>query len=512
MHMRVSAFFCLIYNIYSKDALLIIVKYSRYAILCLILGFIGLTTNVSCVKEVAYLEDNGAKLRFSCDTVAFDTVFVTMGTTTQQVLVYNTYDNPILLTRVAVRGGASSRFRINVDGDTSLVVSNITIPAHDSIFIFVTANINPNSSSSPFLVEDAIDFDFCNAHQSLILTAYGRNAVYHTPNMTLSDQDGNLIGYASIIDCANWNHSMPHVITGIALVANGATLHLNPGEEVYMANNSHLIVLENSTLKVSGSRESPVRFTSVRHDGWYDSLPGQWGYLWFSGGSIDNEIGHAVIENGTIGILADTNVNGNPTVRITNTLIQNHQLYGILSQSCAHIEGENLLVTSCGSALVALNAGGNFHFGNSTFANFWRYGGRQVPAVAISNYYEARVNGVDRIVVRDIVRAEFDNCIIDGSFSLDGGGEVSLAQVEEGQFNVLFHNCLVKSRQAMAFSENSQVCSDVRYVAPSAYDYRPKSDSPAAGAGDHNKVILPYDLNGTLRAIPPTIGAYEAIQ
>ena len=50
MHMRVSAFFCLIYNIYSKDALLIIVKYSRYAILCLILGFIGLTTNVSCVK------------------------------------------------------------------------------------------------------------------------------------------------------------------------------------------------------------------------------------------------------------------------------------------------------------------------------------------------------------------------------------------------------------------------------------------------------------------------------
>lgn len=488
---------------------MIIVKY-RWFILSLVaaLAFL-LATATSCVKEVAYLDDPSARLGFSCDTLSFDTVFATMGTTTRQVLVYNRHDSPMLIERVSLRGGSASRFRMNVDGDTSMVVRNLTIPAHDSIFIFVKANINPNSSTEPFLVEDAIDFDFGHSVQSLVLTAYGRNAVYHMPTMTLSDMNGNLIGYASLIDCANWDHSLPHVIVGYGLVANGDVLSLTAGDEVFMGNESSLLVLDGGSLRVSGTAERPVRFTSVRHDGWYDSLPGQWGYLWLADGSVDNQIDYAVIENGTVGLRVDTVSNANPTLKVTNTIIQNQQLYGILASGCPRIVGDNLLVTSCGSALVALNAGGNFCFSNSTFANFWRYGGRKVPAIAISNYYEYEQNGVTYVYVRDIERAEFHNCIIDGSFSLDGGGEVSLANEPSGQFNVVFGHCLLKSREAMEYSDHSLLCEDPRYVNRNAYDYHLREDSPAVGMGNYNKVSIPHDLDGTPRRVPPTVGAYE---
>ena len=43
---------------------------------------------VSCRKD-AILTDSSAKLNFSVDTVMFDTVFSTVGSTTHQLRVYN---------------------------------------------------------------------------------------------------------------------------------------------------------------------------------------------------------------------------------------------------------------------------------------------------------------------------------------------------------------------------------------------------------------------------------------
>ena len=80
-----------------------------------------------CVKEWHYLDDSSAVLKFSSDTVAFDTVFAQMGTTTRQVKVYNRYSDPIKIDAVTLREGRASHFRINVDGDTSMVVHNIEI-------------------------------------------------------------------------------------------------------------------------------------------------------------------------------------------------------------------------------------------------------------------------------------------------------------------------------------------------------------------------------------------------
>ena len=155
----------------------------------------------SCWKEEDW-QTEGVVLDFSCDTMAFDTVFTQMGTTTRQFKVYNNTSTPVRIAEVTLQEGRSSRFRLNVDGDTSMVARNINIAAGDSIFIFVRANINPNLQTEPFLIEDAVLFRLGDGEQRLPLTAYGRNAVYHIPTDTIHYADGKftneVAGYHTI--------------------------------------------------------------------------------------------------------------------------------------------------------------------------------------------------------------------------------------------------------------------------------------------------------------------------
>ena len=275
-----------------------------------------------------------------------------------------------------------------------------------------------------------------------------------------------------------------------------------------LGDNGCLWVYDKGTLVVNGSRESPVLFTSVRHDGWYDSLPGQWQYIWLSSGSKDNIIDYAQIENNIFGIVVDTNVNSNPTLTITNSKIHHASQSGILGQG-AYIKGENLLVSNCQEALVALQYGGKYYFRNSTFANHWEYGGRKFKSIILNNWYKS---AGDEIIVRDLKAAHFYNCIIDGSFSAQNGGEVSLEKDLNGEFNVLFDHCIVKSKDITEYSTNTQFDIDPKFKDIQLSDFHLKEDSPAIGSGTNTQVTIPYDLDGIQRTNPPTIGAYEYIE
>ncbi|MBP5190599.1 MAG: hypothetical protein J6031_06755 [Bacteroidales bacterium] len=496
-----------------------------YKLIAVAAAVVGLTT--SCIKDERYLTDSSARLVFSEDTVTFDTVFATMATVTRSVRVYNCYDEPLLISTVALQGGGASRFRINVDGDTSRIARDVEIGAHDSIFIFIQANINPNDQTTPYLVEDAIVFGFNNRQQRLPVTAYGRNAVYHNPTYThqvyslyinsRGQIDTNWIPF-SIIDCANWDHSRPHVIMGYAVVNSNETLHLLPGDELYFADGGCLWVYDSATLDVRGSLSQPVLFSSVRQDSYYDSLPGQWKGIWFSTGSKDSHIEWACIENAIVGIQADTNVNNNPTLDISNSVIQNHSRMGILGQG-AWIEGDNLLVHNCGEQLLAMVYGGRYLFSNSTFANYWRFSSRKTPSVWINNYYK-----YDETTTfpRPIQQAEFRNCIIYGNYSgNDNKGEVLFDWLEGCDMNCVFHNCLVRSSlidsdgnatftPAPLISGSSVIVdSDPKFNDIHKHDYELQDESPAKGAGNSVWLKTSTDLKGNPRGNPPTIGAYE---
>lgn len=481
----------------------------------------------SCIKEEQYLSDSSARLAFSEDTVTFDTVFATMATVTRSVKVYNLYDEPLLINTVTLRGGGASRFRINVDGDTSFVARDVEIGAHDSIFIFIQANINPNDQTSPFLVEDAIVFGFNNRQQSLPLIAYGRNAVYHNPTYTHSvyslylnsrgQVDTMWIPF-SIIDCANWDHTRPHVILGYAVVNSNETLHLTAGDELYFGAGACLWVYDSASLDVRGTLNQPVLFTSIRHDDYYDSLPGQWEKIWLSSGSKDNHIEWARIENATVGIQADTNVNANPTLDISNSIIQNHSEVGIAGRG-SWIVGDNLLVCNCGENLLNLSFGGRYLFSNSTFANYWRYSSRKTPAVYMNNYYRYSSTTV---FPRPLQQAEFRNCIVYGSYSgSNNSGELQFDWLEGCGFNSTFHNCLLRTSlvdsngnatySPAPFITGSSVITDrdPKFVDPYKHDYGLQEESPAIGAGSSVWLKTSTDLHGNPRGNPPSIGAFE---
>lgn len=427
---------------------------------------------VSCQKDEV-LSPEVTALEFSCDTMAFDTVFAQMGTTTRQFKVYNRGDEAVRLSEVTLEGGYASRFRLNVDGDTCMVARNVDIAAGDSVFVFVRANIRPNLSTEPFLIEDAVLFKTEKGVRRLPLTAYGRNAIYHVPTDTIRNPDGTPLidpsfgkPYAySVIDCDGWRHDLPHVIIGYAVVDSRQTLRLREGDELYFANDAVLWVYDSATLEVRGSAERPVLFTSVRQDGRYAQLPGQWGYVWLSVGSRNNVVDYARIENAFVGLRVDSCANANPTLAISNTEVANHTLAGILGQT-ATIVGDNLLVANCGTATVAMQYGGDYTFTNSTFADYWRYHSRKSPSVVITNTME-----YEGTLYLWPMQARLRDCIIYGN---NADGELYIGLDERAEATAVVDHCLVRGGE---WDEDPQ------FVDPDKGDYHLKEESPARGIG-----------------------------
>lgn len=424
---------------------------NRPSLLLVSLLLVSLLLTVGCGGEGFEVDDGSVQLTYSVDTLTFDTVFATVGTATRRVTVYNRTSDHLRLSAVTLGKGRSSRFRLNVDGDTSMVARNVEIESGDSIFIFVQAHINPNDAREPFLVED--DILFSNG-QRLPLTAWGRNAVYHRLLPTDST-------WYTVVDCQQWDHSLPHVFVDPAAVLEGSTLTLTAGDELYFADGALLVIDSAARLIAQGTAERPVLFTSLRQDGWYRFLPGQWQTLWFYNHSVGNVIDHALIENGVGGL------RGYPgsQLRVTNTVIRNMSDCGIIGQG-ATINGRNLLVYDCYASLTVLT-GGSYGFSQCTFANYWSYSARKIETVVLANCMTTQTG----VVGGHLYRADFDDCIIWGTYY---GGELLLNAISDYEMNYNFRNCILRG------GDRDE---DPLFTNPKEDDYTLQEGSPAAGIG-----------------------------
>lgn len=475
---------------------------SKYKLLIPFLVFILV---MSCRKDEQIITDSSATLEFSQDSVLFDTVFTSIGSVTKQFKIYNRNNKTIRISAVRIARGSASNFRINVDGIAGTSITDVEIPKKDSLFVFVEVTVDPNNQNNPIIISDSIVFEVNGKIQDVDLEAWGQDAYFHVPNVFPI----NGLPPYSIISCNDiWVNDKPHVIYGYAVVDSDCKLTIQQGAKVYMHNSAVLWVFDGGTLEVTGTHGNPVVFQGDRLEQDYADIPGQWGKIWLSSGSKDNIIDWAVLKNGSIGVQADTLGNSsNPTLRLSNTIIQNMSAASIFGQG-SYVEAYNCVFANAGQYVAALTLGGTYRFNHCTFGNYWNYGSRSTPLLVINNWYED-ING--GLHARDIESAYFGNCILYGNIE----NEIALDSAGGASFNFKFDHCLLKTNldTSGALHYNTvYVNQDPDFTDVVKYDFNLNTNSAAINKGSTTiGALFPVDLNNVPRTtdITPDLGAYE---
>lgn len=460
----------------------------------------------SCQKE-DYADGDNNKLGFSTDTVYFDTVFSTIGSSTRRFLIRNPNKNTIQIASLKIAGGKDSPFRMNVDGVAGKEFTNIEIRGEDSIWVFTEVTVDPEASNLPFIVKDSIVFTTNGNIQDVNLIAFGQNAIYHRPPAGKS---------SFVLDCNEiWNNDTPHVVYGIAVIDSMCELTIEAGTQIHFHNNGALLAYYGGSLKIKGTKAEPVILQGDRLESWYENTPGQWLGVYLFPLSFENEIEWAVIKNARIGIQCDT-VNtvqsSNPTLTLENSIIKNCSSIG-LSGRGTNIAAYNTLIANCGEYCGSFSLGGKYNFYHCTFGSY-STSNSDKPAVALNNWYK---DADQNIITRDLEEANFYNSIIYGGKA----NELLLSKEDAGQFNFQFTNCLIKADDSDTDTNTPEFTDCIinqspQFLNTSESNFHLDENSNAIDEGKFSIVtnLLPLigkDLDNIIRTSDgkPDLGVYE---
>lgn len=460
---------------------------------------------IYCKKESYFKGD--IFLKFSNDTIHFDTIFTTIGSTTKILKVYNPYNEFLKINKIFLAGGTKSFFRININGNPSLFEENVELWPKDSIYIFVEVTVDPQNSENPVIITDSIIFILNNNKQSVKLLAYG--------------QDIHLIN-GEWIKSNTWIADKPYVIYNSMGIDTNDILTIEPGVIIYFHKGSRMYVW--GRLIANGTIDKPITFRGDRLDYLdvipplsYDKIPGQWEGIWFLPPSKNNQLKYCNIRNAIIGIQVGMLGNNDPVdIELINCIITNHSYAGLFSIN-GKINAYNTVISDCGSYLLASITGAEHKFYHCTFANYYsHYGYRRSgePSVLISN----QVIFNDSIFMGDIKSIIFKNSIIYGSLD----NELKLYNNNKKEFNLKFSHCLIKVIEDsikdyknlftnVIFNKEPKFKSTERYK----QNYMLDTLSPAKDFGDPSIIdsipVLIFDIKGISRKKDnkPDLGAYE---
>jgi hypothetical protein len=454
-----------------------------------------LLISITSCKKDSFITSPDATIYISADTIKYDTVFVSTGSITQSFKIFNTNNQKLLLSQVKLMGGSQSAFNININGIAANQLSNIEIAANDSIYVFVSVTINPNSNNLPFIVSDSISINYNGNEKFVQLQAYGQNAHF------LNNQiiDGNV----------TWTNDLPYVILGSLQIDTTATLNINAGCKIYTHADAPILV--DGTMKINGEKNNEVIFTGDRLDIDYRDLPASWPGIYFRNTSNNNEMKFAIVKNANQALVVTApSINANPKLTIRQCIIDNAFDAGLLIKN-SFVNVDNSLISNCGNNINIIN-GGEYHFTNCTaaaYSNIFML--HRYPVLQVNNFsYE---NG--NLITNDIT-ATFSNCIFWG----DGGGlddEVIVNKEGSNLFNVTMSNCLYKSASGInnavlnANIMNEDPVFDSIDVAKNYYDFRMNNaiSSPAIDNGGSTSFPLDLDNQPRQSGISTDMGCYE---
>lgn len=474
--------------------------------------FLLLVCLSSCLDDEDYTTSTSDVLRFSVDSVAFDTIISGEPTNTYTFTVYNPASKAIRIPRVYLECGDSSCFSVNVDG-TTLVSGegeDFEIASKDSMLVFLNANVPETDVDDPVFVEDNLVFvTEAGVEQKVNLSASGQTVI-------------DLTSY-HVTGSEMLSANRPYRVMDSLVVDVGAILYVMPGTRVYFHSEAELIV--HGSVQILGTLASPVTFRGDRmgymFDGQpYDRIPGQWGGVVLSSESYDNYISYADIHSGNFGIRVDSSDVSLSKLVMENSIVHNTIGDGISSRMSQIYVG-NSQITNSGGTCVKIR-GGYVTFIHCTIARFYVFTGGDGYALEFSNY--------DDNVRLPLTLAQFANCIITGYQDDEVMGTINDAYPDDAYdyafFNCLFNtthpdeedsrlvNCLwddAEGDDAVSRDGNFYPEFDIDALSFS-FELNPKSQAIGAADASISELYYPQDRLGRTRVsddIAPDIGCLQ---
>lgn len=475
--------------------------------------FYTLFLSSGCYEEKFYTGDD-ISLRFSTDTVTFDTVFTSVGSATKILKVYNDKEEAIKISEIKIQSNLHQQFRLNIDGLSTNNAKDIEIGANDSIYIFAETNINPDDplSISPFIIEDNIVFNTNGNEQKVLLEAWGQNANY----INSKNKGTHVLAKCNFGEIV-WDDPKPYVIYG-SLHIDSCTLRLPAGTKVYIHGgiaktpdkyfyyDGNIYVHKNGKIISEGTAENPVIIQTDRLEEKYQDINALWYGIIFRPESTGSVFEHTTIQNATIGLYLDSL----SSVTLKSTKLLHIGAVGIFTKH-ATLNAENCLIADIGAYNIFVDYGGNINMTNCTV-----YNNNKDDALALKNY--KCLDPDCNFIAPNPLNANFTNCVFYGS----NQDELLLSahdKDDQSDFNYHFENCLIsikdllKTKQYPHFYDHAVniqngIGNEKLFLDVSNYDYRPDTSSILIDKGKYLSDIT-FDLDGLPRDSKPDLGCYE---
>ncbi|RDV14443.1 hypothetical protein DXT99_15095 [Pontibacter diazotrophicus] len=432
-------------------------------------------------RDEVITTDPAAVLEFSADTVLFDTVFVSWGSITKRLKVYNRNEKAVRISEITLAGAAASPYQLTINGVQSPLANDVELRGGDSLYVLVKVNINPSDENLPFLIADSVLFRTNGQQQNVKLVAYGQNAYFHR-----KEAIGETV----------WENDKPHILLDSVLVQENATLTIRKGTRIYGTDKSVLLV--NGRLLVEGTPEERVVFGGYRQEEAYQTAPGQWEGIRILTKSSDNIIKYADIRNTLYGLRIGNP--GNAGTLVEGCVVAHAYVDGIVAFT-SDVKMVNTLIYNCGQYGFGGLGGGNYEVLYSTIVSYNNRMVRETPLFVVTDFIpgtEIEKQPTSLRLVNSIVYSD--------SYSLKD--EVLLSPLDAA--TEVSNNLLLTEVYKEAFAQNGNKLNEApKFKAPAKADFTLDTLSPASSAARFLPEVL-SDLKGTTRSTSlPDAGAFE---
>lgn len=439
----------------------------------IILFFLAISCNKNSQEYIG-----GSSLRFSVDTLKFDTLLNGIISPVFTMNVYNETSEDIFIDEIILNAGTPSIFTINVNGKEGSIFNNVLIPAKDSIRIFALANPKNTNLEDIDEIIHAIQFHWKDKVEQIILQAFVEDVI------TLDNH--------TILSSESFIENKRYLIKGNLTIDENATLTIPKNTTVYAFTSAAIIV--NGKIHVNGAPEEPVSFLPYRKN--YESS-GSWRGIQVQSNGKEQNFQYAIIKDAINGIHFSKSQLGNDRLNIEGTKIYQSLNHGLYLQNI-HLNMNNSLLYN-NPINIYISGAGAYQLHQITTATY--------STLSKLHPFESIVI-TDKEQVAGNLEINFTNSILWGDLRNEIRFELSSAENE-----IKFENSIYKVEELHDWviylnSINSDPLFQEIDISKNIYNFKLEAGSPAIDFGKF--IIQDKDITGALRVDGyPDAGCYE---